>query len=95
MSEVVDIKEVSFAYGGALAVDKCSFTIESGQVTGLIGPNGAGKSTLIEILAGRLRPRSGTIIFDGMTSPVTAPRSVPVSASCARSRTPGFSSACR
>jgi ABC-type branched-subunit amino acid transport system ATPase component len=66
MSEVVDIREVSFAYGGVLAVDKCSFTIESGKVTGLIGPNGAGKSTLIEILAGRLRPRSGTIIFDGV-----------------------------
>jgi neutral amino acid transport system ATP-binding protein len=65
MSEIVDIREVSFAYGGALAVDKCSFTIESGKVTGLIGPNGAGKSTLIEILAGRLKPRSGTVIFDG------------------------------
>ena len=63
---IVDIREVSFAYGGALAVDNCSFTIESGKVTGLIGPNGAGKSTLIEILAGRLAPRSGTIIFDGV-----------------------------
>jgi ABC-2 type transport system ATP-binding protein len=62
---IVDIREVSFAYGGALAVDNCSFTIESGKVTGLIGPNGAGKSTLIRMLTTLVPPTSGTARVGG------------------------------
>jgi ABC-type branched-subunit amino acid transport system ATPase component len=65
-SPLLDIRDVSFSYGGALAVNQCSFTVDAGKVTGLIGPNGAGKSTLIEILAGRLTPDAGSIVFDGV-----------------------------
>lgn len=60
----LDVKEVSFSYGGVHALSDCSFEVSRGQVTGLIGPNGAGKSTLIEIISGGMRPRSGRILFD-------------------------------
>lgn len=46
-------------------MDGCTFTIESGHITGLIGPNGAGKSTLFGIVAGFLRPDSGSIKLEG------------------------------
>ena len=62
---LLDIKDVTYSYGGARAVAGCSFGIDRGTVTGLIGPNGAGKSTLVEILSGRLTPQSGEVVLDG------------------------------
>jgi ABC-type branched-subunit amino acid transport system ATPase component len=62
---LVEIDNLAFAYGGAWAIDGCSFDIHRGQVTGLIGPNGAGKSTLIENLSGTLRPARGRLVYDG------------------------------
>lgn len=62
---MLEIQDVAFAYGGAWAVDGCSFSVPKGKVTGLVGPNGAGKTTLIEVVAGGLRPQRGTILFDG------------------------------
>jgi branched-chain amino acid transport system permease protein len=62
---LLDIRDVTYAYGGARAVAGCSFSIDRGTVTGLIGPNGAGKSTLVEILSGRLSPQSGEVVLGG------------------------------
>jgi branched-chain amino acid transport system permease protein len=52
-------------FGGVVAVDKCSFRAQKGQVTGLIGPNGAGKSTAIDLISGFKLPDAGTIFFEG------------------------------
>ena len=52
-------------YGGVVATDNVSLTLNSNQVMGIIGPNGAGKSTLIGLLGGGLIPSAGTIEFDG------------------------------
>lgn len=52
-------------YGGVVATDNVSLTLNSNQVMGIIGPNGAGKSTLIGLLGGGLMPSSGSIEFDG------------------------------
>jgi neutral amino acid transport system ATP-binding protein len=60
---LLDIRGVSFAYGGSLAVNDCSFSVHTGRVTGLIGPNGAGKSTLIEIISGALKAQSGSLLL--------------------------------
>jgi len=52
-------------FGGLTAVNRCSFTIEAGHITGVIGPNGAGKTTIFNMVAGALAPSAGRILFDG------------------------------
>jgi ABC-type branched-subunit amino acid transport system ATPase component len=52
-------------FGGVKAVDGASFSIEPQRITGLIGPNGAGKSTVLSLIAGMVRPTSGSVRFDG------------------------------
>jgi ABC-type branched-subunit amino acid transport system ATPase component len=57
--------EVAKRFGGVAAVAGASLTLGRGEILGLIGPNGAGKSTLLDILAGRIRPDTGSIELDG------------------------------
>ncbi len=64
-SSVIVIDNISKQFGGVNALDRCSFRIEAGRITGLIGPNGAGKTTLFNIIAGFIRPSSGRIWLDG------------------------------
>ncbi|HTZ43599.1 MAG TPA: ABC transporter ATP-binding protein [Jatrophihabitans sp.] len=52
-------------YGGRLAVDDLSFTVQPGVVTGFLGPNGAGKSTTMRLILGLDRPSSGTATVNG------------------------------
>jgi ABC-type branched-subunit amino acid transport system ATPase component len=52
-------------YGGVVAMDQVSLTLQRGEVLGIIGPNGAGKSTLVGLLGGALVPDAGTVQFDG------------------------------
>lgn len=52
-------------FGALVATDSVSITVAPGEIHGLIGPNGAGKSTLIHLLAGTLRPQSGSLWLDG------------------------------
>ena len=56
---------VTKRFGGVFAVNEVDLAIAPRQVFGLIGPNGAGKTTLINVIAGQLRPASGTIRFEG------------------------------
>ncbi|MEM9216480.1 MAG: ABC transporter ATP-binding protein [Cyanobacteria bacterium P01_F01_bin.150] len=57
--------QISKRFGGVLALDNVSLSVDSGSITGLIGPNGAGKTTLFTILASFTQPDTGSILFDG------------------------------
>ena len=59
----LDLSGVGFYYGDKPALDEVSFSIHCGQRLALLGPNGAGKSTLIRLLAGLLKPQSGTLLW--------------------------------
>ena len=52
-------------YGGLVATDHLSLTLERGEIHAIIGPNGAGKTTLIHQLSGEVTPNDGRIVFDG------------------------------
>jgi branched-chain amino acid transport system ATP-binding protein len=65
MDPVLQCTHVTRRFGQLAAVDDVSLTIERGARHALIGPNGAGKSTFFNLLAGTLKPTSGSIVFDG------------------------------
>jgi branched-chain amino acid transport system ATP-binding protein len=65
MTKLLDIRDVTVRFGGLLALNRVSFSIEEESIFGLIGPNGAGKSTLINAITGIYKPVSGSIYFDG------------------------------
>lgn len=62
---LLDVSHLRKSYESTLAVDDLSFHVEAGEVFGLLGPNGAGKSTTMLILAGLLKPDSGSVSIDG------------------------------
>jgi ABC-2 type transport system ATP-binding protein len=65
VSGVIEVHELTKRYGGASAVDRLSFLVKPGQVTGFLGPNGAGKSTTMRVIMGLCRPTSGYTLIDG------------------------------
>jgi ABC-2 type transport system ATP-binding protein len=63
---MIDVTDVSKAYGTVQALDGVSFHVEAGEVIGLLGPNGAGKTTMIKILTGYLQADEGQVTVDGV-----------------------------
>jgi ATP-binding cassette ChvD family protein len=59
--KVIEVKDISKAYGDKLLFEDLSFTLPPGGIVGVIGPNGAGKSTLFKIITGKEQPDSGSI----------------------------------
>ncbi len=59
--KVIEMKNISKAYGDKLLFEDLSFTLPPGGIVGVIGPNGAGKSTLFKIITGKETPDSGTV----------------------------------
>ena len=65
MTPLLELDQVVKRFGGLRAVDRCSFAVAPGTITGLIGPNGAGKTTVFQLVSGLLRPDAGAIRFQG------------------------------
>ena len=62
---MLEVKDLAAAYSGIEALRGVSLKIEAGEMVALIGANGAGKSTLLNCLSGTVRPRGGSIRFEG------------------------------
>lgn len=76
---VLQIEHLTKRFGGLIATDDVSLTVEAVEVHALIGPNGAGKSTLINQICGEIAPNSGRILLSGrditnMSTPVRTQR---------------------
>ena len=69
---MIEIDGLTKRYGDKTAVDRLSFVVEPGVVTGFLGPNGAGKSTTMRVIAGLDRPTSGTVRVNGKHYPEAA-----------------------
>ena len=63
---LLEVRELTVAYGPKVAVDKVSFDIRRSEIFGLLGPNGAGKTTTLSAIEGLRRPRSGTVLLNGV-----------------------------
>jgi ABC-2 type transport system ATP-binding protein len=63
---LLEVHELTVAYGPKVAVDKVGFDIRRSEIFGLLGPNGAGKTTTLSAIEGLRRPRSGTVLLNGV-----------------------------
>jgi ABC-2 type transport system ATP-binding protein len=61
---MIKLERVSKTFGSVIAVDSLSLEIKNGELFGFLGPNGAGKTTTIRMMAGLIKPSSGTIHID-------------------------------
>jgi len=71
---LVELKDISIAFGGIKAVDGVSVDLHPGEVVGLLGHNGAGKSTLIKCLSGAYKADSGDVYINGEKVVINNPR---------------------
>ncbi len=71
---LIEMKNISVAFGGIRAVDNASVDLHEGEVVALLGHNGAGKSTLIKILSGAYKRDAGTIWVRGEEATIGNPR---------------------
>ncbi len=64
-NNLLEIKGLTKAFGGLVAVKDFFLQIAPGTLTGLIGPNGAGKTTVFNLITGMIMPTSGAVVFQG------------------------------
>jgi branched-chain amino acid transport system ATP-binding protein len=62
---ILILDRITKYFAGLAAVKDVTFNVQAGGIYGLIGPNGAGKTTLLSIVAGSVRPTSGSVLFQG------------------------------
>jgi branched-chain amino acid transport system ATP-binding protein len=62
---LMEVNNLTMRFGGIVAIDDLSFTVEEGSITALIGPNGAGKTTAFNCLTGFYKATSGQVTYEG------------------------------
>ena len=76
---LLQVENLNVYYGSIHAIKGISFQVNEGEIVTLIGANGAGKSTTLNTIAGLLKPKSGSVTFDGkLISGMTANKIVPL-----------------
>jgi branched-chain amino acid transport system ATP-binding protein len=73
---LLELEHVTRRFGGVVALDDISFSVEQGEIAGLIGPNGAGKTTAFNVITRLYKPDDGEVTFDGETLLETPPHGV-------------------
>ncbi|MBZ0217699.1 MAG: ATP-binding cassette domain-containing protein, partial [Fimbriimonadaceae bacterium] len=73
---LLEVSGISKAFGGVVAANNVSFSVESGELVAIIGPNGASKSTTFNMVGGQLRPDSGQIRLKGQNIVSMPPREI-------------------
>jgi branched-chain amino acid transport system ATP-binding protein len=73
---LLELEHVTRRFGGVVALDDVSFSVEQGEIAGLIGPNGAGKTTAFNVITRLYKPDDGEVTFDGETLLETPPHGV-------------------
>jgi len=76
MAALIETRGLSKRFGGVLAANQVSLTVEAGEIRGLIGPNGAGKTTLANLITGIYPPDSGDIRLAGKSIAGLAPHDI-------------------
>src|SRR6187397_3140437 len=74
---MIKVQNLKKSFGGKVAVNGISFTVEKGEVLGFLGPNGAGKSTTMRMITGFIPPSEGSISVGGfnmLETPIPAKR---------------------
>jgi len=64
---ILDVENVSLAFGGVKAIAEVSFDVREHEIRAIIGPNGAGKSSMLNVINGVYHPQHGAITFKGVT----------------------------
>ena len=76
MSAILEVKGVTKRYGGLVAVNNVSFSVQEGEILSVIGPNGAGKSTLFKLIASFVQTSAGEVRLRGERISDLAPHTV-------------------
>jgi branched-chain amino acid transport system ATP-binding protein len=62
---ILEVKGITKTFGGVVALDDVSVSVERNSLLGIIGPNGSGKTTFVNIISGFVRPDKGSVLFNG------------------------------
>ena len=73
---LLQVQNISKAFGGVKAVQNVSFSLQAGELLALIGPNGAGKSTTFNMVGGQLAPDNGAVLLNGQSITGLPPRTI-------------------
>jgi ABC-type branched-subunit amino acid transport system ATPase component len=76
MTDLLELRGVWAGYGGSDVLRDLTIAVPEGGVTCIVGPNGAGKSTILRVVSGQLKPRQGSVLFDGQDIAGRSPRQI-------------------
>jgi len=76
VTDLLELRGVWAGYGGSDVLRDLSIAVPEGGVTCVVGPNGAGKSTILRVVSGQLKPRRGSVLFDGQEIAGRSPRQI-------------------